>query len=185
MAVNPVSGTIHVSNTESVNQVRFEGAGVFGGSTVQGHLAESHVTIIAGNQVTARHLNKHIDYDLLPAPPGTKEASLATPLGMVASGDGATLYVAAFGSSKVGVFRTATLEEGTFDPRAESRRHIPVSGGGPSGLALDEEHKRLYVLTRFDNALSVVDLAHGRETNHLALHNPEPPSVVMGRPFLV
>ena len=39
MAVNPVSGAVYVSNTESRNEVRFEGPGVFGGSTVQGHLA--------------------------------------------------------------------------------------------------------------------------------------------------
>ncbi len=37
--------------------------------------------------------------------------------------------------------------------RAERRRTTSrVSGGGPSGLVLDEAHGRLYVLTRFDNA---------------------------------
>src|SRR5262249_61564930 len=39
MAVNPVSGKIYVSNTEAQNLTRFEGPGIFGGSTVQGHLA--------------------------------------------------------------------------------------------------------------------------------------------------
>ena len=32
--------------------------------------------------------------------------------------------------------------------------HIAVSGGGPSGLVLDEARGRLYVLTRFDDAIS-------------------------------
>jgi hypothetical protein len=49
---------------------------------------------------------------------------------------------------------------------------------------LDEARNRLYVLTRFDDAVSVVDLAGGVESSHLRLHDPEPPSVVAGRPFL-
>ena len=46
MAVNPSTGALYVSNTDSRNEVRFEGPGVFGGSTVQGHLAESRITVI-------------------------------------------------------------------------------------------------------------------------------------------
>jgi hypothetical protein len=40
------------------------------------------------------------------------------------------------------------------------------------------------VLTRFDNGVSMLDLATGREQAHLALFNPEPQAVVAGRPFL-
>jgi hypothetical protein len=40
------------------------------------------------------------------------------------------------------------------------------------------------VLTRFDNAISVVDTATKAEVAHLPMFNPEPPSVVQGRPFL-
>jgi DNA-binding beta-propeller fold protein YncE len=184
MAVNPATGTLYVSNTESRNEVRFEGPGLFGGSTVQGHLAESRITVVSSSGVFPRHLNKHIDYDQLPAPVGTKAHSLATPVEMAVSGDGATLYVAAFGSSKVGVFDTVALEGDTFDPTVASGDYIDVSGGGPSGLVLDETGGRLYVLTRFDNAVSVIDLDDGAETAHVALHNPEPASVVAGRPFL-
>jgi hypothetical protein len=39
MIANPVSAKAYVSNTNATNNVRFEGPGVFGGSTVQGHLA--------------------------------------------------------------------------------------------------------------------------------------------------
>ncbi|MBW1907618.1 MAG: hypothetical protein JRJ24_20455, partial [Deltaproteobacteria bacterium] len=42
----------------------------------------------------------------------------------------------------------------------------------------------LYVLTRFDNSISVVNLGTGTERNHYPLHNPEPDSVVDGRPVL-
>jgi DNA-binding beta-propeller fold protein YncE len=184
MAVNPVNGAVYVSNTEARNEVRFEGPGVFGGSTVQGHLAESRITVLTSMGVFPRHLNKHIDYGDLPAAPGVKEHSLATPTGMVVSPDGTTLYVAAFGSGRIGVFDTTALENDTFQPTAASASYIDLSGGGPTGLVLDAARDRLYVLTRFDNAISVVDLATGDESAHLPLHNPEPAAVVAGRPFL-
>ncbi|HXJ33401.1 MAG TPA: hypothetical protein VMS22_05110 [Candidatus Eisenbacteria bacterium] len=182
MAVNPVSGTVYVANTEARNEVRFEGPGVFGGSTVRGHLAEARITVLDGGGVHPRHLNKHIDYDVVPSPPGVKDASLATPLGMAVTADGTTLYVAAFGSSKIGVFDTASLEDDTFMPSPFD--HIPVTGGGPSGVVLDEPRHRLYAFTRFDNAVSVVDTTTRSEVAHLPVFNPEPASVTAGRRFL-
>jgi DNA-binding beta-propeller fold protein YncE len=184
MAVNPVSGNVYVSNTEARNEVLFEGPGNFGGSTVQGHLAETRVTVISSGGVTPRHLNSHIQYEDLPAQAGVKDHSLSTPVGMAVSADGATLYVAAFGSGKIGVLPTAALENGTFNPVTASANYITLSGGGPSGILLDPTRPRLYVLTRFDDTVSVVDLATRSESQRLALHNPEPPSVVEGRPFL-
>jgi len=188
MITNPVSGKVYVSNTEAFNNVRFEGPGIFGGSTVQGHLAETRVTVLSGSTVTPRHLNKHIDYTKLMGEPGfdptAKNHSLSTPLDMAVTGDGRTLFLAAFGSSKIGVFDTTALENDTFDPRTASANYITVSGGGPSGLALDEPRGRLYVMTRFDNSVKVIDLATKREIAQATLPNPEPASVVQGRPLL-
>jgi DNA-binding beta-propeller fold protein YncE len=187
MVTNPVSGKLYVSNTEAFNHVRFEGPGIFGGSTVQGHLAETRITVI-GPTVTPRHLNKHIDYTKLAGRPGfdptAKNHSLSTPLDMAVTSDGRTLFLAAFGSSKIGVFDTTELENNTFDPRAASANYITVSGGGPSGLALDESRGRLYVMTRFDNSVKVIDLASKTEIGRATLPNPEPASVVQGRPML-
>ncbi len=183
MATNPVTGALYVSNTEARNEVRFEGPGLaFGSTTVQGHLHEARITVISGASVTPRRLNKHIDYSVRPAPAGVKERSLATPLALAVSGDGATLYVAAFGSSKVGVFDTASLEDDTFVPDAAS--HVAVSGGGPTGLVLDEPRGRLYVATRFDDGISIVDVSTRTETGHVTVHDPEPSVDRTGRPFL-
>lgn len=187
MAVHP-SGRIYVSNTDAQNHVRFEGPGVLADGikpvseppTVQGNLAQSQITILDGSSVTPRHLNKHIDYSILPAPAGVKDDSLATPMGMVFDGTGTNLYVTAFGSSKIGVFNTAQLDADTFVPSSSS--HIQLSGGGPSGLVI--KGTRLYVLTRFNNSISVVDTIGGSEVQTVSLHNPEPASVVDGRPFL-
>ncbi|WP_437995438.1 hypothetical protein WMF26_29565 [Sorangium sp. So ce185] len=184
MAVNPVSGKVYVSNTEARNDLRFEGPGIFAGSSLRGHLHESRITVLSSAGVAPRHLNKHIDYDACcaPLPNDENEKSLAQPLGMAVSGDGKTLYVAAFGSSKIGVYDTAALEGDTFTPSTAAQ--IPLTGGGPTGMALDQARKRMYVMTRFDNAISVIDTAAREEIAHLPLYNPEPPSVVAGRPFL-
>jgi hypothetical protein len=96
--------------------------------------------------------------------------------------DGARLYVAAFGSAKIGVYATAALENDTFVPSTANQ--ISLSGGGPTGMVLDEARGRIYVLTRFDNAISVVDTAAKSEIAHEAMYNPEPQSVVEGRQFL-
>lgn len=200
MAVNPSNGKVYVTNTELPNQARFEGPGDHGGSTVQGHLSESRVTVLdpSGPSQDVQHLNQHIDYDQLhtDTDPDPDHAaidaqaahSLATPVQPVVSSDGNTIYVAAFGSSKIGVFTKAELEdasfEANFDPTVESADYLDTSGGGPSGLALDETHDRLYVLTRFNNAVEVIDLGTGLTEASHTLHNPEPDEVVDGRPFL-
>ncbi|MET0401004.1 MAG: hypothetical protein ABW123_01320 [Cystobacter sp.] len=184
MAVNPVSGKVYVSNTEARNDLRLEGPGTFAGSSLRGHLHESRISVLGPTGVTPRHLNKHINYAACcaPTPNAESEKSLAQPLGMAVTANGATLYVAAFGSSKLGVYSTAALETDTFVP--STAQQIVLSGGGPTGLVLDEARSRLYVLTRFDNAISIVNTATRREVGHVPMYNPEPPSVVAGRPFL-
>jgi sugar lactone lactonase YvrE/mono/diheme cytochrome c family protein len=182
IAVNPVSGKLYVSNTEARNHVRFEGEGN-ASTTVRGHFVDARISVVSGQGVAPRHLNKHIqsyDRDL-----GTEEEralGLATPTGMQVSADGAELYLAAFGSQRVVVYSTVELETDTFRPAAGAQ--IVLSAGGPSGLVLDEPRHRLYVLTRFDNGISTLDLAARREIDHLTMFNPEPPAVVDGRPFL-
>ena len=165
MAVHPPNDKIYVSNTELPNHVLFEGPGHFFDSTVQGHLSESRISLLSGtNTVDVRQLNKHIDYTKLHTDvpdvvdPTQKNHSLATPLDMVFDSTGTTLYVAAYGSAKIGVFPVASLEADSFDPTVESANYIPT-GGGPNGLILDEARNRMYLQTRFDNALNVIDLA--------------------------
>ena len=178
MAVHPTSGKIYVSNTDSQNHVRFEGPGTLaapikpGGepSTVQGNLAQSQITVLDGSNVNPRHLNKHIDYSVRPAPAGVKDHSLATPLGMVFD---------ATGSNPLrGGLR---LEQGRhlrYDParerhvHAELADHIQLSGGGPSGLV--RKGTRLYVLTRFNNSISVVDTVGEIESRRSRSTTPSP-----------
>jgi DNA-binding beta-propeller fold protein YncE/mono/diheme cytochrome c family protein len=200
LVVNPVTGKVYVTNTELPNHINFEGPGIHGGTTVQGRLSESRITVLnpVGATKDIQHLNQHIDYNQRHTNAGANHAdieaqkvhSLATPLQPVVSSDGSKLYVAAFGSAKIGVFDVTDIEdpnfETNFDPTAESANYI-TTGGGPAGMALDESdelNKRLYVLTRFGNQIEVVDLNTNAVVATHALHNPEPPAIVTGRPFL-
>src|SRR5262249_42747084 len=100
--------------------------------------------------------------------------------------DGTTLYLAAFGSGEIGVINTAKLalppsDPGSFQPSAAD--HIPLSAGGPGGVVLDSGRNRLYVYTRFDDGISVVDPTGKTELAHLTVHNPESATIVNGRHF--
>ena len=183
MAVNPANGAVYVSNQEARNQVRFEGEGD-ASSTVRGHFVEARISVIKSDgTVVARHLNKHIrSYDADLGTEDERQKSLATPLDLVFKPDGSRVYVAAFGSQRVGWFKPSELEANAFVPSAS--RQIALAAGGPSGLALDAARNQLYVLTRFDNGISVVDLATNAETQHFRMFNPEPPVVRNGRPLL-
>jgi len=188
MVTNPANGHLYVSNYDSQNQTRFEDPTNSAGHTVTGNLAHTDITVIDGSAVTPIHLNNNINYALLPGDagfdPNQAQSSLATPMGMAVSPDGSTLYLAAFGSSEIGVFDTTALENNSFQSTAISKNYIPVSGGGPSGVILDAERNQLYVLTRFDDAVKVISLASKTEIQAIALTNPEPASVIQGRPML-
>ena len=110
MAVNPVNGSLYVSNTESRNHVRFEGSGDRG-STVRSHFVESRITVIKDGQALPRHLNKHLDYTKWLGDEYDRQLSIANPQAMAVSADGETLYAGAFGSQKIVRFNTEELEK--------------------------------------------------------------------------
>jgi hypothetical protein len=148
MARNPVTGKIYVTNTESPNLTMFEGARRLRRQhACRGHLSETRITVLNPNgRRRSQHLNKHIDYSLRHTPRRANHAlinaqaalSLATPLQPVVSSDGSTIYVPAFGSSKIGVFSTAAIEDPSFEANyyanAASANYITTTGGGPAGL---------------------------------------------------
>ncbi len=183
LTVNPKTGALYVSNLEARNELRFEGKGERASEqTLRGRFIENRITVIKNGEVLPRDLNTHL-VDANPDGSASENArSLAMPLQMQVDTNGEYLYVAAYSSSKVGIFKVDELEKNTFTP-SESN-HIEVTGGGPSGIVLDESRDRMYVLTRFDNGLSVVDLKDKQEVQHITMHNPEPDFIVEGRPFL-
>ena len=184
LIVNPVTGNVYATNTEARNEVRFEGRGEFVPTTVRGHAVDNRITVIEGTSVKPLLLNKHIDYDTCckPIPNAENALSVSQPNGMAITDDGKTLYVSVLGNDKVVIYDTAELEQDTFYPSKKDQ--ISVSGGGPTGLVLDEKKEKLYVFTRFNNGISIIDTGNKREVGHIELHNPEPASLVDGRRFL-
>jgi len=180
MAVNPKSGKVYVSNTDAHNDVRFEGH-TPGFTSVVGNTVDSRITVIdpAASTITATNLNSHLNHA---AGTGNPALSFAFPEDLAVSADGKSLYVVAQGSSKLGVYDTAALEAGSAPPTASSQ--VLLSGGGPTGVTLDERDGLAFVLTRFDDGISVVDVGSRREVGHVRMFNPEPASVTAGRQFL-
>ena len=183
LAVNPQTGALYVSNLEARNELKFEGQGERSDvQTLRGRFIQNRITVIKNGEVLPRDLNPHLTDADPDGSPDQNARSLALPLQMQVNQSGERLYVAAFGSAKVGVFDITELEENTFTPNPRS--HIELSGGGPSGLVLDEANQRLFVLTRFDNGISVIDTRSQTEKAHVTMYNPEPDFIVEGRPFL-
>jgi hypothetical protein len=174
-----------VSNTDANNMDRFEG---FGTPNLRGELHKARISILSGTSTVAtRHLNKHIDYAPAVAPLAVNQASLGIPTDMAITSNGSTLYVAAFGSQEIGIVDTAALALPPSDPNSfapNAANHIPLSAGGPGGVVLDEARNRLYVYTRFDDGISVVDPTAKLEVSHSTVHNPEGSEIVVGRRFL-
>jgi len=164
------SNRLYVVNTESNNLVRFE-------QNLSGRFTSTRVSLVNFGapvpSATAMNLNPHINLDVPEGSDAERALSLALPADITRGADG-SIYVAATGSAKVGV----------LDAAGAVRARINV-GQGPTGLALDESRQRLYVLNRFDETLSVVDLKGPAELARIPVgFNPEPQAVTQGRRFL-
>ena len=190
LAVRPSNGKIFVSNIELFNNKRFvpliadfPNPGDLSG--VKGRAAKNRITVIDGTTPTPIHLNPHIDFTVSPGSQSEIDQSVALPVGMEFTSDGATLFVAFIGSDKVVAYDATSLEAGTINSTTTDQ--IPVAGG-PTGLALDEANDRLYVMTHFDRQIAIIDNATDpllrAVSGTVPLFTPEPPEVSTGRRFL-
>ncbi|MFL6213191.1 MAG: hypothetical protein ACJ74J_04775 [Blastocatellia bacterium] len=168
--LDPATNRLYVVNTEAHNEVRFE-------PNLSGRFASTRIALVdfaAGSpRVRNSDLNPHINLDIAEGSDSERRLSLALPADVARGADG-TLYVAAMGSAKVGVVNAAGDVQGRINV-----------GQGPTGLAVDEARQRLYVLNRFDQTVSTVDLRARAEVRAVELgFNPEPQVVRDGRRFL-
>ncbi len=178
MAVNPKNGKVYVSNTDAHNDVRFEGH-TPGFTSVVGNTVDSRISVIdpATAAVTADNLNTHLDHT---TGMGDPSLSLAFTEGIEVTGDGRQLFVIAQGSSKLAVYDTKAIEAGPVALRPQRARCFFRVAAPPAWLSTNRAASA-FVLTRFDNGISVVDLRGRRERQHIALFDPEPPIVTAGR----
>ena len=165
---DPSSARLLVVNTDAQNFTRFE-------PNLRGRFMRTRVSSVnpADGSSNIFDLNPHVNYDDPAGSDAERAQSLALPSDIARASDG-TLYVAASGSAKVGVLSAAGAVQSRIDV-----------GQGPTGLALDESRRRLYVLDRFEESVSVVDTQSKGELARVAVgFDPEPAEVRDGRRFL-
>jgi len=170
IGVHPTTGELWVTHTESLNRTRFE-------PVLRGQFARTRIAIVPPASpalLRFADLNPHIQYSVSPGPLSEIEQSLSQPGGLAFHAAGGTAYVPALGSDKVAV----------LDANGVVVDRIAVAAG-PSGVALDEVRRRLYVSRRFDNGLAVIDIDSRAVVRTLPIgYDPSPPVVRDGRRFL-
>ena len=128
------SGKVYVSNTEARNNKRFEGPGYLrrthGSRSSQ---RKPHHRSRYGDGVAAAPQQAHRLFDVLRGrSPNTENAlSVAIPTEMAVSANGRTLYVAAMGSSKVGIYDTASWRRHVRPETADQVQRLWRRPNGP------------------------------------------------------
>jgi YVTN family beta-propeller protein len=183
LTVNPQSGVVYVANLDALNLIMFEPA-------LNGHFVNHQISSVnpATGQVQIWDLNPGINYAQLPNPSAVSTA-LAMPTSIVFDPTGRYLYIAAFGTDRVGIFDTTTNTVARFieiDPQAPGAVVNSATKRGPRGLALNSSAGLLYVLNRIYNTISIVNLASNTVTAEIPTGSFDPTPVVIrnGRGFL-
>lgn len=171
LAARP-DGKVVIIGTEAINEIRFE-------PVLTGRFVQSNAAIVdpARGTFSVVSLNPHLAeaYNSKAKRVATdlRTLSLADPRDIVWRSDSTVGYVAGLGSNNV-VRIDAT----------GARIEQTDVGQGPTGLALDETHDRLYVLNRFDATVSVLDATTMSAVTSVALFDPTPVEIREGRPLL-
>jgi hypothetical protein len=183
LTVNPQSGVVYVANLDALNLIMFEPA-------LNGHFVNHQISSVnpTTGQVQIWDLNPGINYAQLPNPSAVSTA-LAMPTSIVFDPTGRYLYIAAFGTDRVGIFDTTTNTVASFieiDPQAPGAVVNSATKRGPRGLALNSSASLLYVLNRIYNTISIVNLASNTVTAEIPTGSFDPTPVVIrnGRGFL-
>jgi YVTN family beta-propeller protein len=169
VAVNPVNGRVAVIGTDASNEIRFE-------PRLNGVFIKSILAVVdpQTSTRTVYDLNPHLSYQAgTQLDPESKRRSLGDPRGVIWNQAGTRIYVAGMGSDNIRVYDAAGAPVG---PEAG----VTVAEG-PVGLALDEGRQRLFVWSRFANAVSVIDLETMKVELVRKLPDPTPAAIISGR----
>ncbi len=170
--VNPATGEVSVVGTDGINETRFE-ANVNG---VFGRMLLATFDPAQPGPARIKDLNPHLDYLASSIPQTERDRAIGDPRAVVWNAAGTRAYVTGMGSNNVVVIDAA-------GDRAGLTETIEV-GEGPIGLALDEPRGRAYVHNRFEGSISVIHLASETEIARVAMHDPTPEAIKVGRKHL-
>lgn len=166
-------GRIGLVGTESRNEVRFE-------PNLRGTYAMVQMGSFAGADPSATNvtdLNPHLTYATPSIPAAERLHSVGDPRGVVWHPSNGAAYVSGMGSNNVIIANDAGARLGRV-----------VVGEGPTGLAMNSDGSRLYVLNKFDGSISTLDTSGSAgiatELSRVAFFDPTPHAIRAGRPLL-
>ena len=181
LAIQPGSGDLFVANTEARNLTHFEPG-------LRGFFVTNRVARINAASGTVTNFDLNAGYSPTVFTAQDKTNALAQPTAMVFDTNGASYYVAAFGSDRIA---RVDAESGNVLARVEL---CPTAVGsaadarnkrGPRGLALNPG-AALYVLNRIANTISVVETDGDTVAKEIPVGSYDPTSAAIrqGRGFL-
>ncbi len=170
LAVNPQNGELAVIGTEALNEIRFE-------PNLNGRFLRVNLARVAADAAAATSiadLNPHLNYVEARISPEQRQLSIGDPRGITWEPGGARAWIAAMGSNNL----IAVDADG-------QRLGAPIAvGEGPVAVQYDALRTRLYVWNHFEASLSVVDPQTRTEIERIAVFNPLPAAIRVGRPLL-
>jgi YVTN family beta-propeller protein len=171
LGVNPATGTVGVVGIDGINEIRFE-------PNVKGRFMRVKLAMVdpASLGKTVKDLNPHLTYAVPTVAQPERDKSLGDPRGIVYNAAGTRGYITGMGSNNVIVVNSA-------GDRAGLAQTIAV-GEGPTGLALDEQRGRVYVLNRFAASISVINTATESVVATVPFFDPTPAQIKVGRKHL-
>lgn len=182
LAFKPGSSELFVCGTDARNLTHFEPA--LRSAFVTNQISSIDTT---SGAVTRFDLDAGFNYATFPSLRDHTNA-LAQPTALTFSPGGQSLFIAGFGSDRVGVFNTLSgtvTARVDLNPAALGSTASPRTKRGPRGLALKGE-STLYVLNRIANTISVVNAINPRLVGEIPVgsHDPTPDVIRQGRGFL-
>lgn len=162
-------GTVTVVGTEAKNEIRFEDN--LNGIFIRAEMAKFAPATPASATVT--DLNPHLTYTAPSTSMAERDQSIGDPRNVVWHPAGSVAYVMGLGSNNVVMVDAAGARVGNINV-----------GDGPSGAAISADGSRLFVLDRFEGAISVIDTNGSVEVDRVAFFDPTPNEIKLGRPFL-
>ncbi len=167
LSVRP-DGEVIVVGTDAINHVRFE-------PNVQGIFVRVMGAVVSGPGEAAAviDLNPHLDYSVPSVDQATRDLSIGDPRGIDWRAAGDRAYVSGMGSNNLVVVGPGLDRVGLVEV-----------GEGPTGVVVDDAMGRVYVLNKFEGAISIVDAQGLTELDRVEYHDPTPVAVTAGRPHL-
>ncbi len=160
--------TLTVIGTEALNHKRFEpnARGVFV------RVLGANVPVGGGSPAMV-DLNPHLNYSTPTVPQGQRDLSIGDPRGIDWRADGQRAYIAGLGSNNVIVTNAALGRVANIDV-----------GQGPTAVRFDQLRGLVYVLNRFAGTISSISDATLSVQNTVAMFDPTPLIIRVGRPHL-